>query len=286
MQAHKFSKGILYVIATPIGNLNDLSARAITALKEVDLIIAEDTRTSLKLLKHFDINTRVQSYHEHSGTTRTLALLDLLKEGKRLAMISDAGTPLISDPGYKLVDATLTAGIPLFSVPGPSALTAALAVCGLPLNRVLFEGFLPATDTARRKALTQLVAESRTMVFFEAPHRLKRCLNNMHAVFGESRRISMIREISKIHEQVHRCTLAEALIWLDANDNHTRGEHVLVVEGASEQTPDTQNQRHLLSLLMEELSVSRAARMAGKISGAAHQDLYQLALQIKKDSTR
>lgn len=274
----------LYVVATPIGNLDDMSARAISVLKAVDLIVAEDTRTSKKLMRYFDIKTSIQSYHEHSSKLRTVSLLNRLNDGARLALISDAGTPLISDPGYFLLEGALTAGVPVFSVPGPSALSAALAVCGLPLESLVFEGFLASTHVARAKKLRSLRTECRTMVFFEAPHRLASCLQDMRAIFGASRRVSLVREISKIYESVHRCTLDEASTWLSEDTNRLKGEHVVVLEGATTPQISTQEHSTLLSILMEEVPLSRAVRLAAKISGARHSDLYRTALKIDKTS--
>jgi 16S rRNA (cytidine1402-2'-O)-methyltransferase len=276
------NSGTLYVVATPIGNLGDLSPRATALLKEVDLIIAEDTRVSRKLLRHFEVNTRIQSYHEHSPDTRIATLLGQLQSGQSIAMISDAGTPMISDPGYPLINAALEAGISLISVPGPSALSAALAVCGLPVDRMAFEGFLPAAAAARRRKLKALSTEQRSMLFFEAPHRLIACVEDMHKVFGADRHISMIREISKIHEHIHRCELAEAVSWLNEDSNRTRGEHVLIVQGATTVIDENKaEQQRILSLLMSEMPLSRAVRLAEKISGAAHGDLYKMALELQ-----
>lgn len=279
----------LYVVATPIGNLEDMGARAIAVLKTVDLIIAEDTRVSAVLLKRFDIKTTMQSYHAHSSEVRTQSLLRKLRSGARLALISDAGTPLLSDPGYPLLDATLSAGIPVFSVPGPSALSASLAVCGIPSERFVFEGFLPSTSAARKRRLHHLKDEARALVFFEAPHRLNACLEDMHAIFEPDRRATLVREISKIHESVQRSTLLELRDWTDSTSRGTarvRGECVLIVEGAVRDKPQAREQHELLALLMEEMPLSRAVRLAVKLSGVAHSALYRAALEIKASSKK
>ncbi len=271
----------LYVVATPIGNLGDMIPRALEVLREVDLVVAEDTRHTKRLLTHFGIATPLASCHEHSPPASVRRLAERLSAGAALALVSDAGTPMVSDPGYALVDLALGAGVPVRAVPGPSALTAALSVAGLPTQRFIFEGFLPPRAAARRHRLEALLGEPRTLVFFEAPHRLCAFLAAAVEVFGSERRAALARELSKVHETVRRASLGELRDWVADDPEQRRGELVLLVEGASEQAADEEESRRLLSLLLAELPFSRAVTLAARLSRVPRRQLYQLALSLR-----
>lgn len=269
---------VLYVVATPIGNLADMVPRAVSILQSVALIAAEDTRHSRRLLDHFHIRTRCVAYHDHSGPEELAALLDELRAGRSIALISDAGTPLVSDPGYRLVDAALQAGVRVTPVPGACAAIAALSAAGLPTDRFVFEGFLPAKTAARRQRLETLLDETRTLVFYEAPHRLLETLDDMAALFGGARVAALARELTKLHETVHRAPLAELRAWAGADPNQSRGECVLVVQGCAKVGGLDADSERVLRVLLEELSVKQAAALAAKITGRKKNELYQLAL--------
>ena len=225
--------GLLEVIATPIGNVGDLSTRALESLRAADLIAAKDTRHSGQLLLRLGIQKTLISLHSHNESQRTTELLEALRQGSRIALISDAGTPLLSDPGFELVREAAAAGIKVRSIPGPTAIAAALAVSGLPCDRFCFEGFLPAKDMERRQRLDQLRVESRSMVFFESPHRLQRTLIDMRHVFGVSRQAVVARELTKLHEQIYRGSLEDLVQQCQIDSLMSRGEITLVIAGAS-----------------------------------------------------
>ncbi len=271
-------KGTLYVVATPIGNLKDITLRALEVLREVDLIAAEDTRHSGKLLQHYGIKTPTLPYHEHNERRMTPRLVERLRQGERIALISDAGTPLIHDPGHHLVRAAFEAGLPVTPIPGPSALTAALSVCPLGGERFAFEGFLPPRREARARRLAALRDETRLMVFFEAPHRILETLAAMAEVFGR-RRAFIARELTKRFETLREGELLALLDWLSENPEQQKGEFVLVVEGNP--SPDTEGER-LLRILLEELPMKQAVALASKLSGAPKNALYTRALEIAK----
>lgn len=274
-------KGTLYVVATPIGNLQDLSLRAQEVLNKVDLIVAEDTRTSRRLLREFGISTPLLAYHDHNERQIYQSIIAHLQAGKNIALISDAGTPLISDPGYRLVRAAHEAGLKLISIPGPCAAVAALAVSGLPSDRFIYEGFLPAKAGARRRRLEQLSQESRTLVFFESPHRLLESLVDMQEIFGPDRRATIGRELTKIHETVYSDSLKHILEWLQADENQRRGEFVIVVEGKDRPAKalDLEAQR-VLSVLLKYLPLSQAVAAASEVLGGERSMLYRLALEL------
>lgn len=252
--------GTLYLVATPIGNLEDLTLRALRILKEVDLVAAEDTRHSRKLFAHFGINTPLTAYHEHNEARKTAELLEVLAGGRSLALISDAGTPAIADPGYRLVRACREAGIPVAAVPGPAAVTAALSVAGLPTDRFAFEGFLPARAGARRDRLAALHGEERTLVFYEAPHRLAASLRDVAEVFGAAREIAVIRELTKLHEEVVRGAAGEVLEHFGGGSK-VRGEIVLLIAPGVKEAPV----RPLADVLRERLAAGdRPARQVVK----------------------
>ena len=275
-------QGILYVVATPIGNLDDTSKRAIDVLNKVDCIAAEDTRHSRKLLQAFSINTPLRTYHDFSSTGTVSRLLTALAGGQSLALISDAGTPLISDPGFKLVAAAREAGIQVLPVPGPSALMAALCIAGIPTDRFAFEGFLPEKAGAREKQLRALATEKRTLVFYEAPHRIERCLQDLDTAFGSDRPLFIGRELTKKFEAHHVGSIASGLEWLGQDSNNQRGEFVLVLGGNHSADAAASNLQSALDMVAElrtDLSLKRAVELAARFTGVRKNALYEAALE-------
>jgi len=270
--------GRLQVVATPIGNLADLSDRARAALAEADLVAAEDTRHTGALLKAMGLATPLLSLHEHNESRRVPALLARLAQGERVALVSDAGTPLLSDPGYELVRAAIAAGFEVSAIPGPSAITAALAVAGLPTDRFCFEGFLPARERERRAALEALAHERRTLVFFEAPHRIAAALADSAAVLGPDREAAVARELTKAHETIYRGTLQELAARAETEANFARGEITLVVRGAAPAAPSVDERllRRTVELLSKELPPGRVAAVAAQLTGATRAAAYAL----------
>lgn len=272
--------GVLYVVATPIGNLADMVPRATETLQQVDIIAAEDTRHSKRLLEHFHISTPLLAYHDHNEQQSLPGILNRLQQGQRIALISDAGTPLVSDPGYRLVRAARRAGFAVVPVPGPCALIAALSVAGLPSDRFAFEGFLHAKSGQRRKQLEALTGESRTLVFYEAPHRILACLRDLAEIFGAEREVVMARELTKTFETVLAGTAAEVLSQAESDPNQQKGEIVLLVRGAeradtSELDPEAQR---IMTILQRELPLKQAASLAAEITGSKKNALYQWAI--------
>ena len=280
-------KGMLYVVATPIGNLQDISARAIAILKSVSRIAAEDTRHSGKLLSHYGINTPLVALHEHNEREVTPVLLGMLEAGDDLALICDAGTPLISDPGFCLVRAAREAGIRLVPVPGPAAGIAALSVSGLPADRFVFEGFLPSRAAARRARLEVLKGETRTLVFHESSHRIVECLEDMLAILGGDRPGVIARELTKVFETIESGSLAALSVWLQADPNRQKGEFVVLVQGTppAGDTALDETTRHVLAVLLAELPLKQAAALAAKITGLSRNALYAQALKMKQGDT-
>lgn len=274
-------QGVLYVVATPLGNLGDLSPRAQETLAQVALIAAEDTRHSARLLRHFGIKTPLIALHEHNERERSAELIARLKAGDALALISDAGTPLISDPGYTLVRAAHAERLRVCPIPGPCALIAALSASGLPSDRFAFEGFLPARATARRAQLTTLQHEARTLIFYEAPHRLQDSLSDMCAAFSAERQAVLARELTKIFETVRNDSLQALCDFVRADPQQQQGECVILVQGAPAQRAPTHDSETLLRALLTELPVKQAARLAAAISGGKKNDLYDLALRLR-----
>lgn len=270
----------LYVVATPIGNLEDFSPRAIKILKNVDQIAAEDTRHSQKLLKHFGIITPLVSLHEHNETTFSKILLDCLKKKQSIALISDAGTPLINDPGYRLVKLVRKHGIPVIPIPGPCALITALCASGLACDRFIFEGFLPGKSTARQKKLLEFLYETRTIVFYEAPHRILALINDMLDVLGPKRYVVLARELTKTFETIHGDNLEQLKIWLNSDKNQQKGEFVILVEGAEYLNPNEIDTQRVLEILLNELPIKQATYIAAKITHEKKNKLYALALTI------
>ncbi|KAB7623847.1 16S rRNA (cytidine(1402)-2'-O)-methyltransferase [Alkalilimnicola sp. S0819] len=277
--------GTLYVVATPIGNLEDISARALRVLAEVDLIAAEDTRHSGRLLSHYGIDTPLSSLHEHNEPAKVPGLLRRLQAGERLALISDAGTPLVSDPGYRLVSAARDAGLAVTPVPGASSITAALSVAGLPTDRFCFEGFLPPKAAARQRRLQALVQEPRSLVFLESSHRIQGALDDLLAVFGAERPAALARELTKFYETVRRAPLGELRDWLLAEPEQRKGEFVLIVQGApeAERQADEEEARRVMALLLPLLPVKKAAQAAAGITGLARNRLYELGLELQRE---
>lgn len=282
------AEGILYCVATPIGNLEDITARALRILAEVSKVYAEDTRVTRRMFTHFGIQNTLESLHDHNETSRVAQIQRELAEGMNVALVSDAGTPLISDPGYKLVNALGAAGCKIVPVPGASALIAALSVAGLPTDRFAFEGFLPAKSVSRRKLLTGLEAESRTLVFYESSHRIADLLEDMLAVFGGERQIVVLRELTKLYESIYRGTATEILQHMAADSDRSRGEFVVVVAGkVCDESADALavlNADKVLAVLLEVLPVKQAAVVAARLTGLPKNQLYRQALE-QQDAT-
>lgn len=277
--------GTLYVVATPIGNLDDLSARARQVLSSVALIAAEDTRHSRKLLKRYQIEVPLCPYHEFNEQDAAPGLLEHLREGRDIALISDAGTPLISDPGYRLVNLAMTEGMRVVPIPGPSAPICALSACGLPANRFAFEGYAPEKAVERRQYLQGLAAETRTLVFFEAPHRIEELLRDCVSAFGAGRRGAVARELTKKFETVRRDTLGNLLQWVSADPEQRKGEFVVIIQGAQQAPdPDMANSTRVLKVLLQYLSVKDAAAAAAQLTGRKRNELYDLAVQLKSEA--
>ncbi len=278
------SAGRLDVVATPIGNLGDLSDRARHSLENAHVIAAEDTRRTRGLLQALGISRPLISLHAHNEAQRLPDLLRRLEGGETVALVSDAGTPLVSDPGAALVRRALEAGIEVRPIPGPSAVVAALVVAGIPAERFCFEGFLPAADRERRERLHELIGEPRTLVLFEAPHRIAESLVDLATVFGGGRRAAVARELTKAHETVYRGTLAELAERARADPSLRRGEITLVVQGAPPQPEQTDERelRRAVELLVKELPPGKAAALAAQLTGAKRSEAYALALEVAK----
>lgn len=268
--------GRIELVATPIGNVADLSPRAREVLGNADIIAAEDTRHSAGLLRQLGVHKPLVSLHEHNEAARRDELVQRALAGEVVAVVSDAGTPLVSDPGFLLVQAAIAAGVPVGAVPGPSAVLVALALSGLPADRFCFEGFLPSKGGARRERLRELAGESRTMVFFEAPHRIVETLVDMAAGFGPARAAAVARELTKAHESVYRAPLAGLLEIAGEDANFARGEITVVVAGAAQALPDDAFVRRALDLLTAELPPSRAAAVVAQLTGRRKSEIYAL----------
>jgi 16S rRNA (cytidine1402-2'-O)-methyltransferase len=279
------SSGRLEVVATPIGNLGDLSSRARDVLAAADLIAAEDTRRTGQLLNAIGVSTPLVSLHDYNEDARVEPLVQQLLAGKVIALVSDAGTPLLSDPGFGLVRAAAAAGIEVRAGPGASAITAALSIAGLPTDRFAFEGFLPSRTGERRALLARLAAESRTLVLFEAPHRIAAALDDLARSFGDQRAAVVTRELTKMHESVYRGTLQQLAVMAREDADFARGEITVVVAGApaaGASDADGALLRRALQLLLQELPPARAAAIAAQLSGATRSDAYELALQLRR----
>jgi 16S rRNA (cytidine1402-2'-O)-methyltransferase len=271
----------LYVVGTPIGNLEDMTFRAVRILQTVDIIAAEDTRHTGKLLQHFEIKTPQVSYHEHNRTSRIPELLEHLTNDKAIALVSDAGMPGISDPGYELVKACIEAGMAVVPIPGASAAITALSAAGLPTDRFVFEGFLPAKTQQRREHLESLQTESRTLIFYESPHRLRDTLQDLAEVLGSDRQIVLGRELTKLYEEFWRGTIAEAIAHYTQRD--PQGEYTLVLAGIPPSHPQLTEEElktELKQLITQGISRSQASRQLAKFTSLPRRQLYQLALSL------
>ena len=273
------------MVATPIGNLQDISLRALEILKTVDAIAAEDTRHTSHLLSHFAIQKKLIAVHEHNEQKSAQILLERLQGGESIAIVTDAGTPGISDPGAIVVDVLREAGVNVVPVPGASAVIAALSASGITANGFMFYGFLPASGSQRRKTLESLKAYVSTLVFYEAPHRIIECVEDLAKVLGGERRITIARELTKTFETFHRCPLQEAKIWLESDPNQQRGEFVLLVEAAPavEEAAISEDAERILRLLLADLPLKQAVKLAAEITGVKKNDLYEFALKLKEE---
>ena len=276
--------GELYLVATPIGDMTDIAPRALGILSTVDIVAVEDKRRSSRLFSHFGIKTPMISYHDHSEEKQVKKIIDELLCGKSVALISDAGTPLISDPGYKLVNAAKDKSIKVSPVPGPCALIAAISASGLPSDRFIFEGFLPSKSIPRITKIQNISADSRTIIFYEAPHRILETLIDMIKVIGPSRKIVLARELTKTYETFISGTLESVLQIIEKDLNQQKGEIVIVLAGAdsSEKKIETQDSKRILSVLLQELPLKQAVSLGSKITGIQKNIFYKLALDLKK----
>ena len=277
------TQGILYVVATPIGNLGDITLRAIETLKMVDAIAAEDTRHSSGLLSHFGISKKLIAVHEHNEQQSAEKLVLALKNGENIALVTDAGTPAVSDPGAIVVKIVREAGVKVVPIPGVSAVVAALSASGITQNGFYFHGFLPASGAARRKVLEQLKAQTVTLVFYEAPHRIIESVVDIAKVLGENRQVTFCRELTKTFETIYTCPASHASAWLQADANQQRGEFVLLVEAAPvvEAEEISEEAQRVLKCLLAELPLKQAVALATEITSEKKNDLYELALKLK-----
>lgn len=283
MAQQSFPPATLYVIATPIGNIGDISIRALHVLSLADAVACEDTRNTGILIAQYGLSKTLIAAHQHNEREVAERLIARLRQGERIALVSDAGTPGVSDPGARIVDAVLSAGLRVVPLPGASAVVTALSAGGLVNDHFHFVGFLPAKASQRNSALQDLKDENATMVFYEAPHRIVETVEAMANILGPVRQIVIARELTKLFEEIHRCPLSEAVNWLNADKKHIKGEFVLLVEGAHETvgTQDAEAER-VLSILLKELPVSKAASLASRITGAKKNLLYERALKMKE----
>ncbi|WP_244814718.1 16S rRNA (cytidine(1402)-2'-O)-methyltransferase [Caballeronia sp. Lep1P3] len=281
-EGQHYPTGALYVVATPIGNAADITVRALHVLGLVDRIAAEDTRNTAQLLARYGISKPSIAVHEHNERSAAERVIEHLRSGERVACVSDAGTPGISDPGARLVDAVREAGLPVIPLPGASAVITALSAAGAWASGFTFVGFLPAKAKQRAAQLRALVDHPMALVFYEAPHRIVETARALAEAFGGERQLLIARELTKLHESLHRCTLAEGPSWLEGDANRQRGEFVLVVQGAPEREEAEDAHDALLSTLLEELSVKSAARIAATLTGAPRNALYDRALRLAK----
>ncbi len=273
----------LYVVATPIGNLADITLRALDILKRVDAIAAEDTRVTLGLLRHYGVSAPLIAVHEHNERHAALKIVQMLAQGKSVALVSDAGTPAISDPGALAVAAVRDAGYPVVPVPGPNAALCALSAAGVAAPKFLFCGFLPQSAGARKRELATLKSLPFLLIFYEAPHRVVASVTDMAAVLGGERSITLARELTKLFETIHACTLGAAAAWLVEDPNRLKGEFVLLVDGAAQAgAPDENAARRVLEILAGELPLKQAVKLAAEITGAKRNGLYARALAMKE----
>ena len=273
----------MFIVATPIGNMGDVTERALKTLADVDVIAVEDTRRSGQLLRHFDITTPMIAVHEHNERQICDSLLERIEKGDNIALISDAGTPLLSDPGYFLVNQARERDIHVVPIPGVSAVITALSVAGLPTDRFVFEGFLPAKSTARQLKLEIIKNDTRTVIFYEAPHRIVEMLKDCQFVFGGQRKVVLARELTKTFETVHGDELDALIPWVEADNNQQKGEFVVLVHGAAarEDTGIDADAERILLILLKDLPVKQASALAANITGLKKNALYQYALSLK-----
>jgi 16S rRNA (cytidine1402-2'-O)-methyltransferase len=278
--------GTLYVVATPIGNLEDISARALRTLAEVDLVACEDTRHTGKLLRHFGVSTRLQALHQYNEREHLPKLIDRLQAGESIALVSDAGTPMVSDPGFHLVRAVRSAGLDVVPIPGACAAIAALSVSGLPSDRFAFEGFLPSKTKERRQRLQELVPETRTLIFYESPHRVVGSLRDVADILGGERPGVVARELTKHFETVRAGPLSELAGWLAQDATQQRGEFVILAHGAVAVSAAQEREgERVLGILAAALPVSQAAELAAAITGVGRRALYQRAIALRGEKT-
>lgn len=277
----QYPASALYIVATPIGNVCDITIRALHVLSLVDAIACEDTRNTGHLLRRYDITKPLIAAHEHNEREVAESIIARLQQGERVALVSDAGTPAVSDPGARIVDAVRNAGLTVVPLPGASASITALSASGLLNDQFYFVGFLPAKARQRELALTDLSKIGATLVFYEAPHRINETVAALLAVLGPARRIVLAREVTKMFEDIHRCTLGEAPAWLAADANRQKGEFVVLVDGAAPEADDHNEADRLLTILLAELPVKQAAQLAAQITGQKKNALYERALQLK-----
>lgn len=275
--------GVLYVVATPIGNLGDITDRARRILSEVDLIAAEDTRHTGKLLAHLNIRTRLVTYHDHNELSASRSIVEQLKAGENIALVSDAGTPLIADPGFRLVRLATDEGIEVVPIPGPSALITALSVAGLPSDRFTFYGFLPAKHKALMDLLNDLTGETGTLIFYETPHRIVKTIAALELVFGAERHLVLARELTKTFEQIVRKPIGEIKRQIEAEEIVIKGEFVLLLQGQDEIVVPLDEER-LLKELIKELPLRKAAEIAARLTGKSKNELYKIALLLKENN--
>ncbi|RLA05315.1 MAG: 16S rRNA (cytidine(1402)-2'-O)-methyltransferase [Gammaproteobacteria bacterium] len=274
--------GVLYVVATPIGNLADISERAKSILELVDFVAAEDTRHSGRLLQHLGINKKLISLHDHNERQKAATIVQKLKNGQHIALVSDAGTPLISDPGYHLVREVRDADCKVVPIPGACALVAALSASGLATDRFIFEGFLPAKSGARRKHLQSLVNEARSIVFYESTHRIEDSLKDMESIFGDTRLVTIARELTKTFETIKTDKLSNIIKWIDEDSDQKRGEFVVIASGNPQAlTADESESDRVVDILMTKLPLAQATSLASEITGQRKKGLYQRALDRK-----
>jgi 16S rRNA (cytidine1402-2'-O)-methyltransferase len=283
MDGKIMSDAVLYIVATPIGNLGDMTPRAVEVLQSVALIAAEDTRHSGRLMAHFNIKTPMISVHDHNERQRLQTILDKLSAGENIALISDAGTPLISDPGFYLVRGVRDAGFKVVPVPGCSAVITAMSAAGVATDRFIFEGFLPAKRTGRQQQLALIKSEERTVIFYESTHRIIETLNDMVEVLGADRYVVMARELTKTFETIHGDKVSDLLVWMEQDHHQQKGEFVLIVQGVEPKKEEglSADTLHVLDTLLEELPVKQAAALAAKLTGEKKNALYQEALNRK-----
>ena len=274
--------GILFIVATPIGNLSDITFRAVEVLKSVDIVLAEDTRHSKKLLSHLDISKPIRAFHEHNEREKTKAIIDEIHSGKSIALISDAGTPLISDPGYFLVAQAKKEDLKVVPIPGPSALITALSASGLASDSFTFLGFLPSKQTARVKLLKSLLNRNETSIFYESPKRILATLNDMQTIFGDSRKVCLAKELTKAFETIQTDSIPNLIKYLTADQNRQKGEFVILISATDKMViAEAENQLDsLLPILCAEMGASKAAKIAAKITGIDKKQCYKRAIEL------